>query len=47
MAAMKINVTKTRVLLRLTWYGVVPMKIFQQENLSYESFITRKFPDLR
>ena len=23
------------------------MKIFQHENLSYESFLTQKFPDLR
>ena len=25
------------------WYRVVPTKIFQHENLSYESFVTRNF----
>ena len=44
----EINLTKTHAyyILMLTWYEVVPMKIFQHENLSHESFITRKFPDL-
>ena len=33
-------------LLTLTWYGVIPINIFQHDNLSHESFITQKFPDL-
>ena len=28
-------------------YRVIPAKNFQNKNLSYESFITRKFPDLQ
>ena len=29
------------------WYGVVPTKIFLHENFSEESFVKRKFLDLR
>ena len=47
MAATKINLTKTHArLLMLMWYRVVPMKPFQHKSLSYESFVTRKYPDL-
>ena len=39
MAATKINLTHACTLVALMRYGVVPTKIFQHENLSYESFI--------
>ena len=34
-------------LLTLSWEEVVPKKNFQHKNLSYDSFLTRKLPDLQ
>ena len=47
MAAMKINLTKLACTINANAIRVIPTRKFLHENLSYyESFFTRKFPDL-
>ena len=47
MAAMKINLTKLLHTINANTVRDRSYKNFLHENLSYESFFARKFPDLR